>query len=208
MLIQLNQLKHNPTNVRVVKADNLDKLIASIKSRDLLHNLVVQKNGTGFNVIDGNRRLEALYAIHGKSSNVEIECKVIDENATEVGAMANMLREGMHPLDEAEAINNVMTDGQADYDTLAANWGQTRKWVMQRVALAELSENVKESFRNRDFNLGIAQLFTNVDKQTQDKIHSNCNGRFDLMTSSGKFPILNYQDTKLLSQKNISISRR
>jgi len=179
LLIQLNQLKHNPTNVRVVKADNLDKLIASIKSRDLLHNLVVQKNGTGFNVIDGNRRLEALYAIHGKSSNVEIECKVIDDNATEVGAMANMLREGMHPLDEAEAINNVMTDGEADYDTLAANWGQTRKWVMQRVALAELSDIVKESFRNRDFNLGIAQLFTNVDKQTQDKIHANCNGRFD-----------------------------
>lgn len=179
MLIQLNQLKHNPTNVRVVKADNLDKLIASIKSRDLLHNLVVQKNGTGFNVIDGNRRLEALFAIHGKSSNVEVECKLIEDNATEVGAMANMLREGMHPLDEAEAINQVVSDGLMDYNTLAANWGQTNKWVLQRVALADLSPTVKDAFRNKEFGLGIAQLFTNVDQETQDKIFADCNGRYD-----------------------------
>ena len=179
MLIQLNQLKPNPTNVRVVKADNLDKLIASIKSRDLLHNLVVQKNGTGYNVIDGNRRYEALCEIYGKKSIQEVECKVIEDNATEVGAMANMLREGMHPLDEADAINSVVQDGTADYDTCAANWGQTRKWVMQRVALAELSAKVKEGFRNKEFNLGIAQLFTNVDTDTQDKMYDECKGYFD-----------------------------
>jgi ParB/RepB/Spo0J family partition protein len=179
LLIQLNQLKPNPTNVRVVKADNLDKLIASIKSRDLLHNLVVQKNGTGYNVIDGNRRYEALCEIYGKKSVQEVECKVIEDNATEVGAMANMLREGMHPLDEADAINTVVQDGTADYDTCAANWGQTRKWVMQRVALPELSAKVKEGFRNKEFNLGIAQLFTNVDTDTQDKMYDDCKGSFD-----------------------------
>ena len=178
MLIQLNQLKPNPSNVRTVKAENLDKLIASIKSRDLLHNLVVQKNGVGYHVIDGNRRYEALCEIHGKSSAIEIDCKIIEENAMEVGAMANMLREGMHPLDEAEAINNVMEDGEADYDTLASNWGQTRKWVMQRVALAELSDTVKEAFRNKEFNLGVAQLFTRVNIEVQDEIFKDCNGRF------------------------------
>jgi len=179
MQIALNQLKPNPKNVRKVVADNLDKLIASIKSRDLLHNLVVQKNGSGFNVIDGNRRLEALFAIHGKSSNVEVECKLIEDNTTEVGAMANMLREDMHPLDEAEAINQVVSDGLMDYNTLAANWGQTNKWVLQRVALADLSPTVKDAFRNKEFGLGIAQLFTNVDQETQDKIFADCNGRYD-----------------------------
>tara|TARA_R110002153_G_scaffold36015_2_gene106769 strand:+ start:167 stop:1753 length:1587 start_codon:yes stop_codon:yes gene_type:complete len=178
LLIQLNQLKPNPTNVRTVKADNLDKLVASIKSRDLLHNLVVKKNGVGYHVIDGNRRLEALYNIHGKSSAVEVECKVIEDNATEIGAMANMLREGMHPLDEADAIHTIVQDGTADYDDLASNWGQTRKWVMQRVALAELSDTVKEGFRNKEFNLGVAQLFTRVNKDVQNDIYKECNGHF------------------------------
>ncbi len=43
MQIALNQLKPNPNNVRKVKGNSLDSLIASIKSRDLLHNLVVKE---------------------------------------------------------------------------------------------------------------------------------------------------------------------
>mgnify|MGYP003645596370 CR=1 FL=1 len=179
MQIQLNQLKHGPNNVRTVEADNLDKLIASIKSRDMLHNLVVQKNGKGYNVIDGNRRYSALCKIHGATSAELIDCKVIEDNATEIGAMANMLREGMHPLDEAEAINNVLTDGTMDYDSLAANWGQTKKWVMQRVSLSELSDLVKEGFRNKEFGLNVAQLFTRINTVEQDDIYKLCDGRFD-----------------------------
>ena len=118
MQIALNQLKPNPNNVRKVKGNGLDSLIASIKSRDLLHNLVVKKNGSGYIVIDGNRRFQALTKIHGKNSSEMIPCKVIEENETEIGVMANMLREGMHPLDESEAINKVMADGEYSYDEL------------------------------------------------------------------------------------------
>ena len=179
MQIALNQLKPNPNNVRKVEADNLDKLIASIKSRDLLHNLVVQKNGTGYWVVDGHRRFQALCKIHGLKSDFMVDCKVIEEGATEVGAMANMMREGMHPLDEADAINQVVQDGEVDYDTLAANWGQTRKWVMQRVALAELSEKVKDGFRNKEFGMAVAQLFTRVNHKSQDEIYDKCNGSYN-----------------------------
>ena len=179
MQIALNQLKPNPKNVRKVEADNLDKLIASIKSKDLLHNLVVQKNGTGYWVVDGHRRYKALCEIHGSKSDFVVDCKVIEEGATEIGAMANMMREGMHPLDEADAINSVAQDGEFDYDTIAANWGQTRKWVMQRVALSELSSKVKEGFRNKEFGMGIAQLFTRISQKDQDVIYKECDGRFN-----------------------------
>lgn len=179
MQIALNQLKPNPKNVRKVQADNLDKLIASIKSRDLLHNLVVQKNGSGYWVVDGHRRFQALCEIHGTKSDFMVDCKVIEEGATEVGAMANMMREGMHPLDEADAIWQIVQDGEHDFDTLAASWGQTRKWVMQRVALSELSATVKEAFRNKEFGLGVAQLFTRVNHKNQDDIYKDCGGDFN-----------------------------
>ena len=80
MQIALNQLKPNPNNVRKVKGNSLDSLIASIKSRDLLHNLVVKKNGSGYIVIDGNRRFQALTKIHGKNSTEMIACKVMGAN--------------------------------------------------------------------------------------------------------------------------------
>ena len=66
--IPLNQLKPAKNNVRQVKAskESLAHLKASIESQGLLHNLVVMKNGAGYHVIDGNRRLQALYAITAK----------------------------------------------------------------------------------------------------------------------------------------------
>ena len=80
MKIPLNQLKPDTNNIRKVKANNLDALFASIQSRDLLHNLVVKNNGTGYIIIDGNRRFKALQEIYGAESIEPVECKVIDEH--------------------------------------------------------------------------------------------------------------------------------
>ena len=44
MKIAIKDLKHDPKAIRKVKANNLDSLIASIKSQNMLHNLVVAKN--------------------------------------------------------------------------------------------------------------------------------------------------------------------
>ena len=98
--IPLNQLKPAKNNVRQVKAskESLSHLKASIESQGLLHNLVVMKNGSGYHVIDGNRRLQALFAIHGKASSEKIACVPITKDDQEVGLHANMMREDMHPI--------------------------------------------------------------------------------------------------------------
>mgnify|MGYP001168203240 CR=1 FL=1 len=170
MKIAIKDLKHDPKAIRKVKANNLDSLIASIKSQNMLHNLVVAKNGTGYVVIDGNRRLSALHNIHGKDSAELVECIEIDEPSEEVGLHANMMREGMHPLDEADVIHKLCAGGDEDFDSIAKRFGQTSKWVEQRSALSELSPTVAKAFRNMEMNFGIASLFTNVDKARQDEI--------------------------------------
>ena len=88
--IKLKELKHSPNNVRQVKASDssLHSLTESIRSKGLLHNLVVSKNGKGYNVIDGNRRLDALNKIY-KDKATPINCVVIEEDDTEVGLHAN-----------------------------------------------------------------------------------------------------------------------
>ena len=78
-------------------ANKMKQLVASIEAQGLLHNLVVMKNGKGYEVVDGNRRLAALRKIHGKTSEVEINCVEIDSNDQLAGLHANMMREDMHP---------------------------------------------------------------------------------------------------------------
>ena len=179
--IPLNQLKPAKQNVRQVKAssDSLNALVASIQSQGMLHNLVVMKNGSGYNVIDGNRRLQALQKIHGKSSAEKIACMQINDNDQEVGLHANMMREDMHPLDQCDVITKLCSGGDEDFDSVAARFGQTTKWVGQRVALSELSSLAKQMFRNCDFNLGVAMALTlGTHKQQDDYLAERQDQRF------------------------------
>tara|TARA_R100001594_G_scaffold108765_1_gene143501 strand:+ start:976 stop:2625 length:1650 start_codon:yes stop_codon:yes gene_type:complete len=168
--IPLNQLKPAKNNVRQVKAskESLAHLKASIESQGLLHNLVVMKNGAGYHVIDGNRRLQALYAIYGKASSEKISCVPITKDDQEVGLHANMMREDMHPLDQCDVISKLCREGSEDFDSVAKRFGQTSKWVEQRVTLSELSPLAKKKFRNCDFNIGVAMALTLGSHDRQD----------------------------------------
>lgn len=170
--ILLSELKHSPTNVRKVKGSDsgFKSLCASIKAKGLLHNLVVVKNGKGYNVIDGNRRLDALNAIYENSDDIKlVSCIVVDREDDELGLHANMMREDMHPLDECDAINALVADGSEDFDSVAGRFGQTKRWVEQRVGLSDLSDTAKEMFRQNKFGIGVATALTlgSVDKQNK-----------------------------------------
>ena len=160
--IALCDLKPNVDNVRKTKAssESMERLIASIKHNGMLKNLVVKKNGSGYIVTDGHRRLEALQEIHGLESSETIYCKVIekDDSDTSVGLHANMMHEDMHPMDECEAIEKICAEGHGDYDSIAAQFGRTQKWVKQRIKLSELSPKSKERFRAMEFGIGLSLI--------------------------------------------------
>ena len=80
-----------------------------------------------------------------------------------------MIREDMHPLDECEVIMALATDGREDFDSVASRFGQTKRWVEQRISLSELSDNAKAMFRNGDFTMGAAQALTLGTKEKQDE---------------------------------------
>ena len=144
-------------------------LCASIQSCGLLHNLVVTPNGKGYVVVDGNRRLDALKTIYKGKNDTPINCIVIDEDSEEVGLHANMIREDMHPLDECDVIMALCHDGSEDLDSVAVRFGQTKRWVEQRISLAELSDKAKTMFRNGEFSMATAQALTLGNHEKQDE---------------------------------------
>jgi len=171
--IPLNQLKHSPDNVRKVKSskESISQLAASIRAKGLLHNLVVVENGKGYNVIDGNRRLDALKKVYKPDQLVP--CIILESNDNEVGLHANMMREDMHPLDECDVIQALVADGSEDFDSVAKRFGQTNLWVKQRISLSELSDKAKEMFRSYRFNLAVAQALTLGSHEKQDEYLDN-----------------------------------
>jgi len=167
--IPLSELKFDSNNVRKVSTDKIadQQLEASIASKGLLHNLVVTKNGSGYIVIDGNRRLKALKALANDS--YPVSCFLVENYDPELGLHANMMREAMHPLDECDVISGIASTGGDDYDGIAKRFGQTTKWVMQRLALADLSETAKEQFRQNKFGMSVATALCIGTHEQQDK---------------------------------------
>ena len=167
--IPLSELKFDLNNVRQVSTDKMadQQLEASIASKGLLHNLVVTKNGSGYIVIDGNRRLAALKAIANDA--YPVPCFIVNEYDQELGLHANMMRQSMHPLDECDVISGIASTGADDYDGIAKRFGQTTKWVMQRIALSDLSEYAKELFRQGKFGMSVASALCIGSHEQQDQ---------------------------------------
>jgi ParB-like nuclease domain len=110
-------------------------MVASLKAHGQIVPLLVKelegKPGY-YDVIAGSRRLAA--AQEAKLPDLEVTLYTGQHAAGEVGAVENMLREPMHPLDEAEEIARLIADGEQPQD-VAARFGQTKRWAEQRVGV-------------------------------------------------------------------------
>jgi len=170
MRVAIDKLTVSTSNPRKTKANGLshEAMVASLKAHGQIVPLLVKelagKPGY-YDVIAGSRRLAA--AKEAKLPDLEVTLYTGQHAAGEVGAVENMLREPMHPLDEAEQIARLIADGEQPQD-VAARFGQTKRWAEQRVMLNELSDRAKKAFRAGMFGLSAAQALTLGTKAAQD----------------------------------------
>lgn len=170
MQIAFNKLSVSAENPRTTKAATAqhDALVASIKSHGLIQPLVVRphaNNNGRYEVVDGSRRFAALKEIGLET--VECVVNLNEHSIAEIGTAANMMRAAMHPLDEATVIARLFADGESA-EAVGLRFGQTTKWVDQRVKLEGLSKSVKNLFRAGNIDIEAAQAFTLGTKPEQD----------------------------------------
>jgi len=111
--------KRNPRKVRPSREAHR-RLVALIGSQGLIQPLLVrpvESKPKYFTVIAGNRRLAALREIHRNDGDPRIPCVLRDVDAATGDALSlgeNFGREGMHPLDEAEAFAKLASGDAAE----------------------------------------------------------------------------------------------
>ena len=113
--IQLSQLIHSELNVRIVETDKTDnkELLASIRAKGIIQNLVVLKKGKKFEVVAGGRRLKCLnIMLDAKEINktYPVNCLVANDEkeAIELSLIENINRVDMHPVDQLKAFVRVL----------------------------------------------------------------------------------------------------
>lgn len=167
--IPLSKLLAWNDNVRVTGLEEgIGELADSIASVGLLQGLVVKKEPRGkYAVIAGRRRLIALSQLvaDGKvKATMPVPCRLAPKDADlpEISLTENVVRVPMHPADEFEAFQRLITGGKSVAD-VAARFGVTEAVVLRRIALARVSPTLLSKYRNGELNLELLQAFTLTD---------------------------------------------
>lgn len=167
--IPLSKLLAWNDNVRITGVeDGIGELADSIASVGLLQGLVVKKGPRGkYAVIAGRRRLIALSQLVADDkvkATMPIPCRIAPKDADlpEISLTENVVRVPMHPADEFEAFQRLITGGKSVAD-VAARFGVTEAVVLRRIALARVSPTLLSRYRNGELNLELLQAFTLTD---------------------------------------------
>ena len=156
--------------------DALDELAASIRLHGVLQPILVRprSNDSGYELIAGARRLRAT-----RLAEVEtIPAHVVtfdDQAAREAAIIENLQRQDVHPLEEAEAYERLMsTDPLVTADTIAAKVGKSATYVYARLTLLRLQPDIRDAFRRDIITAAHAQRLATVPADRQAEAFARC----------------------------------
>jgi ParB family chromosome partitioning protein len=141
--IDIALIRHSSLNARATLS-NLDTLMQSIKQNGLLQPIIVRPNSNKFEVVAGNRRLEACKRLHW----IRLPCLVkelSDKQAYEIGLIENIERETLTAVEMARAFQRYVKEkGWGGIRALAQTIGRSEEYVSHKIALLSLPPSVLE----------------------------------------------------------------
>jgi ParB family chromosome partitioning protein len=136
--------------------DELEALSRSIREQGVIQPLLVRRDGGGYELIAGERRLRAARRAGLEEVPVVVR-SVSDEALLEMSIVENIQREDLNPLEEADAYHHLITHFGLTQEEVAARVGKSRPSVANTLRLRGLPENVKASIREGALNMGHAR---------------------------------------------------
>lgn len=136
MKVQLSKLHPDPVNVRrIADKAELEPLVASMKARGQLCPIIVRPDGSPSEwlVTVGSRRVAAARKLGWAEIEAVVLPETSDADATVVSAAENIVRKGMHPVDEWKATRELTGKGlsvQAAANALGLDRATVRRFAL------------------------------------------------------------------------------
>src|ERR1700683_570565 len=133
--IGIDLLDPNPKQPRKYFADEaLDELARSIEEYGIIQPLVVRAHGERFQIVAGERRWRAAQRA-GLHDVPAIVRRIGDESAVLIALVENLQREDLNPLEEALALDRLMTEFDLTQEEAAEKTGKERVTIANAVRL-------------------------------------------------------------------------
>jgi ParB family chromosome partitioning protein len=131
-------------------------LIASVRKSGIIQPIVVRKNDTGYEIIAGERRWRAAQEAGLKNVPIVVR-KASDVEAAELSLIENLQREGLTPLEEANAYRTLIETFGQNHDTIAGKIGKDRSTVTNTIRLLKLPAKIQQALTEKKITAGHAR---------------------------------------------------
>ena len=155
-----------------MRQETLQELADSIKAQGVVQPIVVRPlddaaSGAGharYEIIAGERRWRAaqLAGLHEIPAVVR---RVPDEAAIAMALIENIQRENLNPLEEARALDRLITEFDMTHATAAEAVGRSRAAVSNLLRLLELADEVKTLVEHRELEMGHARALLGLENE-------------------------------------------
>jgi ParB family transcriptional regulator, chromosome partitioning protein len=145
-----------------MRPETLEELAASIKAQGVVQPIVVRPiaapagESQRYEIIAGERRWRAAQ-IAGLAKIPAVIRRIPDEAAIAVALIENIQRESLNPLEEARALDRLITEFELTHAQAAEAVGRSRAAVSNLLRLLELAPEVGALLERRELEMGHAR---------------------------------------------------
>jgi ParB family chromosome partitioning protein len=169
--IAVSAIQPNPYQPRAqFDEESLGALADSIREVGVLQPVLVRPAGEGFELIAGERRWRAARRV-GLQTIPALVRETDDSAALEQALVENLQREGLNPLEEAGAYQQLIEDFGLTHEQIASRAGRSRAAVSNTLRLLALPPAIQRMVREGQLQMGHARaLLGTPDRAFQEQL--------------------------------------
>ncbi len=160
--IDIELIRVNPNQPRkTFNEESLAELAESIKTHGVLQPIVLTKLGDGYRIVAGERRFRAAKKA-GLKAVPAIVRDLTEKEVREIALVENLQREDLNPMEESEALYNLLTENNLTQEALAHAIGKSRPAIANSLRLLTLPVEVQAMVRELTISTGHAKVLVSV----------------------------------------------
>lgn len=162
---QLKPGKYQPR--KDMSAEALEELSNSIRAQGIIQPIVVRTiSEHSFEIIAGERRWRAAQLAEIDTVPCLIK-NVADESAVAIALIENIQREDLNAMEEAIALQRLLTEFELTHQEVAEAVGKSRTTVTNLLRLNNLNDDVKTLLEHGDIEMGHARALLTLENDLQ-----------------------------------------
>lgn len=155
--VEIDKISANPFQPRrSFDEAKIAELAASIRDQGVIQPLVVRRNGDGYELIAGERRLRAAVQAGLKQVPVVLR-EARDNDSLELALIENIQREDLNAIEEAAAYRRLHEEFHLSQEAIAEKMGKSRPAVTNSMRLLMLPKEVQQEVASGKLSAGQAR---------------------------------------------------